>query len=76
MNNEEVKAFVDAISQTSGAAVRAIGDLALALSKQPGIDGPKLIADFLELLPDDPERQGHGQTLLDGLKSYLSPENS
>lgn len=74
MNNEEVKAVAEVIAQTSGAAVRAIGDLTLALSKQPGIDGPKLIADFLELLPENPAQQGHGQSMLDGLKSYLSPE--
>ncbi|MDT3457385.1 hypothetical protein ROV96_19390 [Stenotrophomonas pavanii] len=75
MNSEEVKTFAEAIAQTSGAAVRAVGDLALALSKQPGIDGPKLIADFLKLLPEDPAQQGHGAAMLDGLKSYLSPEN-
>ncbi len=74
MNNEEVKTFAEVIAQTSGAATRAVGDLALALSKQPGIDGPKLIADFLALLPEDPAQQGHGQVMLDGLKSYLSPE--
>lgn len=74
MNNEEVKAVAEVIAQTSGAAVRAIGDLTLALSKQPGIDGPKLIADFLELLPENPAQQGRGQAMLDGLKSYLSPE--
>lgn len=51
MNNEEVKTFAEVIAQTSGAATRAVGDLVLALSKQPGIDGPKLIADFMALLP-------------------------
>ncbi len=74
MDQLEVQAFANAIAQTSGAAVRAIGDLALALSKQPGIDGELLIKDFLDLLPQDREQMGSGAPMIDGLKDYLSPK--
>ena len=74
MDQLEVQAFATAIAQTSGAAARAIGDLALALSKQPGVDGQVLIKDFLALLPQHPDQLGHGAAMIEGLKEYLSPD--
>ncbi|GEM_PF-5581141 len=76
MDDQDVQVMGETFGQLAVATARVVGDLASALSKQPGIDGEKLIQDFLEGLPTDPTGLGPGHAIVVGLRAYLSTEQS
>ncbi|MCE4373570.1 hypothetical protein [Xanthomonas hortorum] len=51
MQEEEMDVIAESLGRIWVALARSVGDLALALAEQPGVDGDKLLSDFAARLP-------------------------
>ncbi|WAT15535.1 hypothetical protein [Xanthomonas fragariae] len=51
MQEEELEVIAESLGRIWVALARSVGDLALALAEQPGVDGDKLLSDFAARLP-------------------------
>ncbi|APO97498.1 hypothetical protein [Xanthomonas vesicatoria] len=51
MQEQEMDVIAQSLGRIWVALARSVGDLALALAEQPGMDGSKLLSDFAARLP-------------------------
>ncbi|MBN6149984.1 hypothetical protein JR065_06500 [Xanthomonas sp. AmX2] len=72
MQDQEMEVIAESLGRIWVALARTVGDLALALAEQPGVDGDKLLRDFTERLPKD---QDDGTSkVFEAIRQYLGTD--
>ncbi|MCC4589428.1 hypothetical protein JWH11_20485 [Xanthomonas melonis] len=74
MQEEEMDVIAESLGRIWVALARSVGDLALALAEQPGVDGDKLLSDFAARLPSG---QDDGTSkVFEAIRQYIDRDST
>ncbi|MFA1720841.1 hypothetical protein [Xanthomonas campestris] len=72
MQEQEMDVIAESLGRIWVALARSVGDLALAMAEQPGVDGDKLLRDFAARLPSG---QDDGTSkVFEAIRQYLDQD--
>ncbi|NIJ93983.1 hypothetical protein FHT12_002680 [Xanthomonas campestris] len=72
MQEQQMDVIAESLGRIWVALARSVGDLALALAEQPGVDGDKLLRDFATRLPSD---QDDGTSkVFEAIRQYIDQD--